>query len=335
MVATRCMTYNHSLYIEETLHGFAMQETTFPIVFCVVDDASTDGEQGLLLEWAKNNLVLNNDGSLPCKQMSYGNMIFAKHIENNNAYFAMILLDENHYRKKDKLPYISEWSDCAKYIALCEGDDYWIDKKKLQKQVDFMENHPDYGMCHTDFSLSDGSNRTHYQERYLDGNYFPGMLLYENVGIGTLTVLYRKETFDKTPKYYLEERFVAGDKPLWIELAKEAKIKYLLEVMACYRVLPNSASHSQSFEKSIAFREGLQNIRRFYADKYNIKLTVFNNYYTNLLKVCYQFSNGEMASKYYNEAKAHHAITKRGLLFYLGAKYALFRSLLLFVASRW
>ena len=118
MVATRCMTYNHSLYIEEALRGFAMQETTFPIVFCVVDDASTDGEQNLLLEWTKNNLELNDDGSLPCKQMPYGKLVFARSIKNNNAYFAILLLSENHYRKKDKLPYIKESQRLRAHAAL-------------------------------------------------------------------------------------------------------------------------------------------------------------------------------------------------------------------------
>ena len=59
----------------------------------------------------------------------------------------------NHYKKKPKAPYGAQWRDNAKYIAICEGDDYWIAPNKLQLQVDFLEKHKEYGMCYTNFNI--------------------------------------------------------------------------------------------------------------------------------------------------------------------------------------
>lgn len=329
-VATRCFTYNQAQYIEGSLRGFAMQDTDFPVVYIIVDDASTDGEPEVIQSWANNNLLVE-DGTQLIREMPYGQLIEGTLKGKPLSTFVMLLLSENYYqtgREIKKFEYISHWFGDAKYHALCEGDDYWIHPQKLALQVSFMESNPDYGMCHTDFSLSDGSRRRHYEEKYPDGNYFPGLLEHENVMIGTLTVLYRKAVYDRTPKYYFNEDFVAGDKAIWIELSREAKIKYLPEVTACYRILEKSASHSPSLEKNLAFIRGLQDIREFYAKKFNITLTDYDNYYTSALRACYIASNAQVAEKYYQEAKAKKSVTKRGLIFYWGAKSKLFHSLI-------
>lgn len=301
IVTVWCLAFNHNPYIRQCLQGFVEQKTDFKFEVLVHDDASTDGTQDIILEY----------------QQKYPDLI------------KPILEKENLYSRHDGSLMKLQVDLCrGKYIAFCEGDDYWTDPLKLQKQVDFLESHPDFGMCHTDFSLSDGSRRTHYTEIYPDGNYYPGMLEHENVMIGTLTVLFKKEIFDRTPKYYFDNDFVAGDKPRWIELSKEAKIKYLPEVTACYRILEKSASHSPSLEKNLAFRRGLQDIREFYAKKYNITLTDYDNYYTSALRACYIASSAQVAEKYYQEAKAKKSVTKRGLIFYWGAKSKLFHSLI-------
>lgn len=301
IVTIWCLAYNHNPYIRQCLQGFVEQKTTFAYEVLVHDDASTDGTQEIILEYQKK----------------YPEMI------------KPILEKENLYSRHDGSLMKLQVEKCnGKYIAFCEGDDYWTDPLKLQKQVDFLESHPDYGMCHTDFSLSDGSRRRHYSEIYQDGNYFPGMLEHENVMIGTLTVLFKKEVFDRTPKYYFYNDFVAGDKPRWIELSKEAKIKYLSDITACYRILPHSASHSPSVEKNLSFRRGLQDIREFYAKKYNVTLTDYNNYYTSVLRVCYMASDAQKAEMYYREAKEKKSVTRRGRVFYWGSKNKLFRALL-------
>ena len=120
MVTIRCLCYNHEPYIKQCLEGFLMQKTNFRFEAVVHDDASTDGSAAIIREYAE-------------KYPDIIKPIFEK---------------ENQYSKKDgSLRRIMDEQMKGKYIAVCEGDDYWIDPLKLQKQVDFMENHHDYTMC--------------------------------------------------------------------------------------------------------------------------------------------------------------------------------------------
>ena len=139
MVCTRCSTFNHAPFIVDTMNGFTMQETTFPVVSLIIDDASTDGEPEIIKQYLKD-YFLN-----PYREKETDDycMICAKHKSNLNCTFIVFLLKYNHYSiKKSKLPYLSEWLDNSKYHALCEGDDYWIHPNKLQIQVFFLESHP-------------------------------------------------------------------------------------------------------------------------------------------------------------------------------------------------
>lgn len=136
-----CLTFNHSQYIEDALNGFCMQKTNFPYLCIIMDDASTDGEQKVISDYLTENFNLDN-ASFKEENEDY-KLIFARHKTNFNCYFAVYFLKYNHYSiKKLKAPYLKEnWqNENIKYIALCEGDDYWTDPLKLQKQVDFLES---------------------------------------------------------------------------------------------------------------------------------------------------------------------------------------------------
>ena len=147
LVRVSCMTYNQHAYITDALNGFVMQQTNFPFVCTIVDDASTDGEQEVIKKYVQDNFDLQDASVAYEKDTDYGHVIFAQHKTNKNCVFAVILLKETHYSQKNsKAPYLTEWLD-TKYIALCEGDDYWTDPLKLQRQVDFLEANVDYSLC--------------------------------------------------------------------------------------------------------------------------------------------------------------------------------------------
>lgn len=120
MVSVICTTYNHEKYIRKCLDGFIMQETDFPFEVIVHDDASTDNTASIVQEYVK----LYPDIIKPIYQT------------------------ENQYSKGKAVTRDIIFPKCrGKYIALCEGDDYWTDPHKLQKQVAALETHPDCFMC--------------------------------------------------------------------------------------------------------------------------------------------------------------------------------------------
>ena len=133
LVTIKCITYNHEQYISDALDGFLMQETTFPFEVIVHDDASTDNTAKIIKEYEKK----------------YPNII------------KPIYETENQYSKHDEsITRIINSKIKGKYIAFCEGDDYWTNSKKLQIQYDFLENNSDYiGVGHMTNSVDKYGNK--------------------------------------------------------------------------------------------------------------------------------------------------------------------------------
>ena len=147
MVRVNCSTFNHVNYITDTMNGFTMQQTDFPFVCCILDDASTDGEQEVIRKYLEEHFDLEDKSVVRNEETNDYTLTFAQHKTNKNCYFAVLYLKYNHHNiKKPKDPYIAEWNDTVKYIALCEGDDYWTHQEKLQMQFDALEAHTDYSM---------------------------------------------------------------------------------------------------------------------------------------------------------------------------------------------
>lgn len=149
-VCTICTTYNQALFIRSALEGFVLQCTSFPVVTIVVDDASTDNNASTILDFFHSGFDVDEPGVAYEKERDYARVCFARHKTNRNCFFAVILLKENHYSSgRPRQQYYSEWFDQAEYIARCEGDDYWTDPLKLERQVSFLDSHPDYSLtCH-------------------------------------------------------------------------------------------------------------------------------------------------------------------------------------------
>ncbi|MBR4265588.1 MAG: hypothetical protein IKQ46_05975 [Bacteroidales bacterium] len=319
------MTFNHHAYIEDAMNGFVMQKTDFPFVCVIVDDASTDGEPEVIKKYFQTNFDLTENTETDDYVMTFG-----QHKTNKNCYFAVLYLKYNHYSiKKDKTPYYSKWQDNSKYIALCEGDDYWIAAEKLQRQADFLEKNEDYVLCHTDFEATK-KRHFHYKEIYKDGNYFPSMLK-KNFSIGTLTVMIRTDSYKKIPKYFIGKGWPMTDKPLWYELAYIGKFTYIPLITAMYRILQESASHSKNIKKLIYFKNAGLEIKRFYAKKYGIMLKndgYTPNYYTNLLKYAYDLKEFDIAKKIYREARKKNLLSIKGYIYYWGTKNKYLRKII-------
>lgn len=259
LVGICCLTYNHAHYIVDTMEGFAIQQTSFPFVAMIVDDASTDGEQKVITDYIERNFDIENGSVAYKKETDYAHVLFSQHKTNRNCYFAVLFLKENHYqnnRAGKKLEYLAPWREVIKYEALCEGDDWWTDSTKLQKQVDFLDAHPEYLMCSTSYSS------VRMKDGYINKGGEPGsgrditfrQLMKKNI-VGTLTVMYRLDVLEKYQKDVLPYRpkFMMGDLPLWLYIASQGKIRELPFDMANYRVLERSASHYDDFDRQYKF----------------------------------------------------------------------------------
>lgn len=234
MVCTRCNTFNQATYIIDAMNGFTMQETTFPVVTVIVDDASTDGEQEVIRQY------LNDYFHEPYRteETEYADILCAHHKTNSNCQFVVFFLKYNHYSiRKSKKNYLTEWLDNAKYHALCEGDDYWIYKDKLERQVAYLEAHPDCTLCYHASNLVFSDDYTGLRNvpkfvKVRESYEFVDTIM--GYPFQTATVVYRKELL-KDPLYTKAIKEIGYSKILFMVAAYRGKLHGFTEQMSVYR----------------------------------------------------------------------------------------------------
>lgn len=213
------MAYNHASYIEDALKGIVMQQTKFSVVVCVLDDCSTDGTADIIRKYEKE----------------YPELI-------KGFYFK-----ENQYSQGKRTFYkLLPWLDSVKYIALCEGDDYWTDPLKLQKQVDFMEKHCECSLCFHNALIhyQDGS-RTDKLFRELEERYYTGEEVYENWTVPSASVLIRSSIlrFEEIKKRY-DKRMAGFDIVIILVCSLFGRLYCIPDVMSVYRVTKGGQTQS-------------------------------------------------------------------------------------------
>lgn len=277
-VYVSCMTYNQAQYIKETLDGFCMQETTFPFLCAIFDDASIDNEPQIIQQYIEVNFDLNNKGIVLKDETDDYIRVFAQHKTNKNCFFAILFLKYNHHQlRKVKDQYMAKWSENAKYRAICEGDDYWIDPLKLQKQVDFLDAHSDYALVYTQCKYFDQETNKLSLGQSIPYKGFKHGLLY-GLSIATLTVMIRTDVFNK---YYKEinpvqYKWSMSDYPLWLYVAANYNLYFLPDVTSVYRKHRGSVSRPIDFEKKKRYLQDHVKVQLFYAEKYNMPKDVFD-----------------------------------------------------------
>ena len=237
IVSICSITYNHAPYIRQCLDGMLMQQTNFAFEILINDDCSTDGTTEIIREYAEK----------------YPDII------------KPIFHRENQYQKGVRgmfAKYVFPKAQ-GKYIALCEGDDYWTDPLKLQKQVDFLETYPDYSLYFHNAMVhfEDGKTSDHPFGEIEDRDY-TDVEIYEKWTIPTASVVLRKDVIesDLYTKVSHEKRFVYGDIVLSLTASKCGKIHGSPEIMSIYRkhsggvVFQETLSH-KSFKHDIALGE--------------------------------------------------------------------------------
>ncbi len=207
-------TFNHEKYIAQMLESAVRQKTDFKFEIVIGDDGSTDKAPDIIREYQQQypeliRAFLHKENLGPSSPREFAG--------RNNVLFLL--------------------KECkGSYVALCEGDDYWIDDLKLQKQADFMDQHPDYAICHHNMYVSyeDGSPEHNFNAPDQKTDSTIADLLEDRWFIATASLFYRN--------YFLSKDFAewhhqaaAGDWALVIQLAAQGKIHYLPDTMGVYR----------------------------------------------------------------------------------------------------
>lgn len=230
-VFIRCNTYNQSQYIEDALKGFVSQQTSFPFLACIFDDASTDGEQGILRNWINNHC---EPADITIYDHELAIILMAKDKDNRNCTYAFHLLKKNLFFKPEKQRIHNFWRKQCEYEALCEGDDYWTDPHKLQKQVDWLENHPNCVMVCSDATIETPTEILDWHRYDSDCNIpVKDMILGGGLFVQTATLLYRKNLLENYPDFC--RKCHVGDYPLQIWATLRGDVRYLAEKTATYR----------------------------------------------------------------------------------------------------
>ena len=262
MVSINCITYNHEKYIADAIESFLMQKTNFNYEILIYDDASTDKTADIIREY----------------ETKYPGLI------------KPIYQTENQYSKGVKTINFTFRRAEGKYIAVCEGDDYWTDPYKLQKQVDYMEKHPECSMCvHAAYRVLPDKTKLKLHLRPNRGNkvFTVEEVIQQGDGglFATNSILFPAVFSTNRPYFY--EKAPVGDYPLAIYLALQGIVYYIDEFMSAYRVGVkgswSSMMSSANIETRVAFNEAIANmlneINRYTEYKYDstIRKTIKNN----------------------------------------------------------
>lgn len=217
MVSINCTVYNHEPYLRQCLDGFVMQKTNFRFEAIVHDDASTDGSAAIIHEYAER----------------YPDII------------KPIYESENQYSKGDgSLRRIMRNAMKGKYMAICEGDDYWTDPNKLQMQFDFMESHPDYSMCFHDVNIKAEKGRVWYDVfGKLEERDYSGMENMLKWSVPTCSIFCIGDIYKTLP---FNSKFTMGDNVLILHCSRNGKIRCIPKKMGVYRLTPTSWIGGQS-----------------------------------------------------------------------------------------
>lgn len=271
MVTIASTTYNMEAYIGEAIESWLAQKTSFQFDIVISDDGSTDGTCDVVRRYIEKypNIRLISTG----------------HIGKMPNFIRSL--------KESK----------GKYIALCDGDDYWIDPEKLQKQVDFMESHPDFSECFTNsyvLNTETGKKKIAKTQIWEEAD-TEGLLQHrdnDNVQMSpghTSTFLYRNRYLQEYPEWMYGD--VMTDFPLYMLMSKYGKAKFINEITSVYRHRPNGVSSLNfTFEKNARKRINVyRNVNRDFNYKYKkIINPIIADYYYSLGKM--QYKTGQITA---------------------------------------
>ena len=244
LVTVWCLTYNQKDYIKDALDGFVMQQTNFPFEVIVHDDASTDGTTDIIQEYAKNYPDIIKPMIEVDNQWQRGGL---KHIIH--------IMNEQHRR--------------SRYLAFCEGDDYWTDSLKLQRQVDFLNSHSDYSMCfHSAKKKYETDTIAWIDCENIQNQDYDPTDIFINWTVATASIVCRKEAMDFYATLKHPEKIQNYDIFIILSCAMVGKLRGMHEQMSVYRI----QGEGLTYNKDALIRCAMNNPGHFMTLKENFPI---------------------------------------------------------------
>ena len=217
LLAVRCITYNHEAFLRDTLEGFVRQVADFPFVVVVHEDVSTDGTARVLREYAER----------------YPDVILP------------IFEEQNQFSKRDgtlnRIMTTATAATGARYVAFCDGDDYWKSPDKLRRQVHFLESHPDFAMCFHNATVHNETDGTDTPFAPLESREYTLQEALRNWSIiPSASIVFRAGLYDSPlfAKCVQSKGLIIEDLPLAIRSFEAGRVFGFAESMSVYRLQP-------------------------------------------------------------------------------------------------
>jgi glycosyltransferase involved in cell wall biosynthesis len=239
------VTYNHERYIEQAINSVISQKTNFGFRLIIGDDYSTDSTLSICEKYAKKFpdkiLLLKSDSNIGL-------------IQNYRNCFNKCTAD---------------------YICILEGDDYWIDDMKIDKQACFLNKHENIALIHSNYAMYIEKKKKYKKTHKSLSSYCINNqgFIYEKLitsnFICPLTVMFRRYFLDQVDFLYLIDNEINTiDYVLWLNIALKSEIAYVNEVSGVYRISESSISNNSDFEKRIQFTDTRNKILYYFLNMY-------------------------------------------------------------------
>jgi len=310
IVSVSMITYNHAPFVAQAIEGVLQQKVNFPIELVIGEDCSPDGTREIVLE----------------------------HQRKSPDIIRVITSDKNVGARKNG--YRTTKACRGKYIAFCEGDDYWHNPDKLQKQVDYMENNPECGLVYSSYDIyyvKSGTrikNYVKYKKLEMPENPDISSILEGEgdmwLGILTCTTMVRRTLFEQIiesdPYLHQSDQFARGDTQLWAEIANMSHVHYIPESLATYNQTEESATRSRDITKVVRLQIKDAELGLYMCNKYDLPLSTKNEMearkFNGLLRLAFHTQDTKLADDVRRNKKT---FTCRDWFLYYGAKYLMFR----------
>lgn len=239
LVSICCISYNHENFIAKCLDGFIMQKCSFKYEILINDDASNDNTAAIIREYEKK----------------YPEIL--KPLYQTENQYSLGVRPMNQFN----------WSRSkAKYIAMCEGDDYWTDPYKLQKQVNYLQKNNDCSLVFTNYSNQYDNNKLISNKKISDYS-FSG--IFKANPIRTVSCCFRKNYLDELMRT-LSQSHAFIDFSIFLFMAYKGKIGLINEDTCVYRYHYSSVTHSRKIETKLNFIKAKFEIRNYFLENFSI-----------------------------------------------------------------